>query len=88
MGIIFSIIFILSLAAGAAFGYYHHYTWVQYIISFAISGFIGSSIIALLFSYLYLFQKDADTPEPQNLHPNPNQDEITHLNEGIKKIGQ
>ena len=58
MKLIFTFIFILSLAVGGAFGYYNHYDWIGYTITFAVSGFIGSSIIALLFSYLYLFQKD------------------------------
>ena len=58
MKYIFALIFILSLAAGAAFGYFNDYTWIGYTIAFAVSGFIGSSIIALLFSYLYFFQKE------------------------------
>ncbi|WP_020585890.1 hypothetical protein [Desulfobacter curvatus] len=59
MNFIFTLIFILSLTAGGAFGYYKHYDWIGYTIVFAVSGFIGSSIIAVLFSYLYLFQKDS-----------------------------
>lgn len=59
MKFIFTFIFILSLTAGGAFGYYNHYDWIGYTMVLAISGFIGSSIIAVLFSYLYLFQKDS-----------------------------
>ena len=50
MYIIFSIIFILSIAAGAAFGYINDMTVFGYIVSLAVSGFIGSSIIAVVFS--------------------------------------
>jgi len=64
MKILFSFIFILSLTAGGGFGYYSHYDWIGYTIALAVSGFIGSSIIAILFSYLYLFQKDSVGHEP------------------------
>nr|WP_321404292.1 hypothetical protein [uncultured Desulfobacter sp.] len=64
MNYIFALIFILTLAAGGAFGYYNQYTWIEYIFAFAVSGFIGSSIIAILFSYLYLFQKESDEQAP------------------------
>ena len=59
MKFIFTFIFILSLTAGGAFGYYSHFGWIGYTISFAVSGFLGSSIIAVLFSYLYFFQRDS-----------------------------
>jgi len=55
---IFVFIFVASLTAGGAFGYCRHYDWIGYTIAFAVSGFIGSSIIAVLFSYLYFFQKE------------------------------
>ena len=74
MKFIFAFIFILSLTAGGALGYYSHYDWIGYAISFAVSGFLGSSIIAVLFSYLYFFQQDSvaqSASEPDikiNLH--------------------
>lgn len=80
MKYIFAFIFILSLATGAAFGYYNHYTWVGYTITFAVSGFIGSSIIAILFSYLYLFKKDRVEQVP--VQP----DKTINLQQDIKKI--
>lgn len=80
MKFIFAFIFILSMAAGGAFGYYSHYDWIGYTITFAVSGFIGSSIIALLFSYLYLFQKDSVEQVP--IQPDKT---INHQQE-IKKI--
>lgn len=58
MKLIFASIFILSLTAGGAFGYYNHFDWIGYTIAFAVSGFIGSSLIGILFSYLYFFQKE------------------------------
>ncbi|MCG8551820.1 MAG: hypothetical protein MI799_15565 [Desulfobacterales bacterium] len=80
MNFIFALIFILSLTAGGAFGYYNHYNWIGYTIALAVSGFIGSSIIAMLFSYLYLFQRDSveSTPLPP--------DRTINLQQEIKKI--
>ena len=80
MKFIFAFIFILSLTAGGAFGYYNHYNWVEYTIALAVSGFIGSSIIAILFSYLYLFQKDSVEHDPM-----PPDKTINHQQD-IKKI--
>lgn len=80
MKFIFAFIFILSMAAGGAFGYYNHYNWIEYTIALAVSGFIGSSIIAVLFSYLYFFQKDSVEQVPI-----PPDKTITHQQE-IKKI--
>lgn len=80
MKFIFTFIFILSLTAGGAFGYYSHYDWIGYTIAFAVSGFIGSSIIAIVFSYLYLFQKDWVKHDPMSPERT-----INHQQE-IKKI--
>jgi hypothetical protein len=80
MNFIFAFIFILSLTAGGAFGYYNQYDWIGYIFAFAVSGFIGSSIIAILFSYLYFFQKDSVEQAPRPPEKNIN------LQQEIKKI--
>lgn len=80
MKLIFTFIFILSMAAGTALGYYKHYDWVGYTITLAVSGFIGSSIIALLFSYLYLFHKEKIEQEHLMIE---NQ---TNHNQELKKI--
>ena len=80
MKLISTFIFILIMTAGGAFGYYRHYDWIVYTITFAVSGFIGSSIIALLFSYLYLFQK-----EHVEQAPIPPDKTIIHQQE-IKKL--
>ena len=80
MKLLFSFIFILSLTAGGAFGYYSHYDWIGCTIALAVSGFVGSSIIAILFSYLYLFQKDSVEHEPM-----PPKRTINHQQE-MKKI--
>ncbi|PIE62124.1 MAG: hypothetical protein CSA25_06810 [Desulfobacter postgatei] len=76
----FVFIFVLSLTAGGVFGYYNHYGWIGYTIAFSVSGFIGSSIIAVLFSYLYLFQKD--TVEPESI---PSEKTISYQHD-IKKM--
>jgi hypothetical protein len=80
MKFIFTFIFILSLTAGGFFGYYNHYDWIGYTITLAVSGFIGSSIIAIVFSYLYLFQKDWVEHDPM-----PPERTINHQQE-IKRI--
>lgn len=80
MYIIFSIIFLLSIAGGAAWGYINNLTVAGYIMSLAVAGFIGSSLIALIFSYLYFYQKETDKEKIQRL-----QQEISELR-GIKKI--
>ncbi|MDD9304849.1 MAG: hypothetical protein HUK40_21900 [Desulfobacter sp.] len=64
MNIIFTIIFLLSIAGGAAWGYINNLTVWGYIISLTISGFIGSMIIALIFTYLYFFQKESKQQGP------------------------
>nr|WP_320191980.1 hypothetical protein [uncultured Desulfobacter sp.] len=80
MNLIFALIFILSLIAGGAFGYYNHYNWIGYTIALAVSGFIGSSIIAIIFSYLYLFQRDSVEQNPLPA------DKTINLQQEIKKI--
>ncbi len=80
MKFIFTFIFILSLTAGGLFGYYNYYDWIGYTIALAVSGFIGSSIIAIVFSYLYLFQKDWVEHDPM-----PPERTINHQQE-IKRI--
>lgn len=80
MKFIFAFIFMLSMAAGCAFGYYNHYNWMGYTIALAVSGFVGSSIIAVLFSYLYFFSKDSVEQVPTQ----PDKT-ITHQQE-IKKL--
>ncbi len=57
---IFTIIFIGSLAGGAAWAYFKHLTVFGYIISLSVAGFIGSSIIALVFCYLYFYPTAPD----------------------------
>lgn len=80
MKFIFAFIFIMCMAGGTAFGYYNHYNWPGYTITLAVSGFIGSSIIALIFSYMYLFQKDDIKQEPFGA------DRQINLKQEIKKI--
>lgn len=77
MTIIFSIIFFLSIAGGAAWGYINNLTIIGYIISLAVAGFIGSAVIALVFSYLYFYQNESDKKKVNRL-----QNEIKE----IKKI--
>ncbi len=51
----FTMIFIVSLAGGAAWAYFNQLTVLGYAISLAVAGFIGSSIISLVFCYLYFY---------------------------------
>lgn len=80
MTIVFTIIFCLSLAAGAGWGYLTQADTLGYVVSMVIGGFIGSSIIALLFSWLYFFQQETDQEKIERL-----QQEINEL-KGIKRI--
>ncbi len=80
MVIIFGVIFILSLAAGWAFGYLNQMPLFDTFVCVGIAGFIGSSLIALIFSFLYFFQKETDSDKIQRLVQ-----EINQLKE-IKRI--
>ncbi|MCG8637869.1 MAG: hypothetical protein MI863_28850 [Desulfobacterales bacterium] len=82
MYIVFSIIFILSLAGGAAWSYINNLTVFGTLICLTVAGFIGSSVIALIFSYLYFYQKETDKEKIRRL-----QEEINELKE-IKRIEQ
>ncbi len=82
MYIIFSIIFVLSLAGGAAWSYINNLAVFETLISLTVAGFIGSSIIAMIFSYLYFYQKETDKDKIQRL-----QEEINELKD-IKRIEQ
>jgi len=82
MTIIFSIIFLLSIAGGVAWGYINNLTIIGYVMSLAVAGFLGSAIIALIFSYLYFYQEETDKEKIKRLRH-----EINDLNE-IKRIEQ
>ncbi|HCY86364.1 MAG TPA: hypothetical protein DHV36_14610 [Desulfobacteraceae bacterium] len=62
MNMIFGIIFVLSIAGGAAWGYINNLTVFGTILSITAGGFIGSSIIAMVFTYL-LFTQKAGAPK-------------------------
>ena len=80
MVIIFGVIFILSLIGGWAFGHINQMPLFDMLICVGIAGFIGSSIIALIFSCVYFFQKETDTEKIKRL-----QQEINQIKE-IKRI--
>ncbi len=80
MTIIFTIIFLLSIAGGAAWGYINNLTITGYLMSLAVAGFIGSAVIALIFSYLYFYQEETDQDKIKRLRH-----EINDLKE-IKRI--
>lgn len=73
MVIIFGIIFILSIAAGWTFGYINQMPVFDTLICVGIAGFIGSSIIALIFSCLYFFEKETNEDKIQRLVQEINQ---------------
>ena len=82
MYIIFGAIFILSLTAGWGYGHINQLPLFETMICIMVSGFIGSSIIALIFSYLYFLQKETDMDKIERL-----QQEINQIKE-IKRIEQ
>ena len=73
MNIIFGVIFVSSLAAGWAFGYLQQMSLFETIVCIGIAGFVGSSIIALIFSYLYFLQKETNTDKIKRLEHEINQ---------------
>ena len=73
MNIIFGVIFVSSLAAGWAFGYLQKMSLFETIVCIGIAGFVGSSIIALIFSYLYFLQKETNTDKIKRLEHEINQ---------------
>lgn len=79
MTIVFTCIFCASLAAGAAWGYINQTDALGYAVNMVIGGFLGSSIIALLFSWLYFFQQETDREKIERL-----QQEINEI-KGVKK---
>jgi len=78
--ILFTTIFCLSLAAGWALAFYNGSDLLGYAMSIIIGGFAGSSIIALVFSWLYFFQKETDSEKIQRLR-----EEINRI-KGVKKL--
>lgn len=64
MNRVYGIIFVLSIAGGAAWGYINNLTGIGILASLTAGGFIGSSISALLFTYLFLTRK-TETPQGQ-----------------------
>lgn len=81
MTVIFSIIFCLCIAAGWGWGYVNDMDVMGYAICIGTAGFLGSSLIAVIFSWLYFFQKETDKEKIQRL-----QAQINEIQE-VKKIG-
>jgi Co/Zn/Cd efflux system component len=73
MNIIFGAIFIISIASGWGIGYLNQMSLLATIVSIMVAGFIGSSIIALIFSYLYFLQKETDSDKIDRLKQEINQ---------------
>ena len=71
---IYSLIFIITMALGGTFAWMENYTPVQWVMAMTISGFIGSSIIALMFTFFYFFRKETDQEKVQRL-----EDEVIRL---------
>ena len=85
MTIVFTIIFCLSLAAGAALGYITQTDALGYAVNMVIGGFIGSSIIALLFSWLYFFQQETDQEKIERLKQEINELKGNQF-KGVKRL--
>lgn len=71
MTILFTTIFILSIAGGAAWGYFNQLSVIGYVISLALAGFIGSTIIAIIFIYLYFSQSEPAPEQGRRRYPRP-----------------
>ena len=80
MYIIFGGIFIFSIAGGWGVGHINQMPLFDTLICVVVGGFVGSSIIALIFSYLYFLQKETDGDKIMRL-----QQEINQIKE-IKRI--
>ena len=52
---IYSLIFIITMALGAGLAWYRAFTPLEWVICMTISGFIGSSIIALVCTFVFIF---------------------------------
>ena len=57
---LFSFIFILSLILGFGYGWINKFSGFQLLISTSISGFFGSCVVAILFTYLYFTHVEKD----------------------------
>ncbi len=81
----FCLIFVLSLTGGWTIGRFMELSTFGMIASLAVSGFIGSGLVALIFTFLYFFQEETDKEKIQRL-----QNEIRHLKQTrqTKRIGQ
>lgn len=82
MNIIFSLIFVFSLAGGWAWAHFKDFALAQTLVCMVTAGFIGSCLIALVFSYLYFWQQETDREKIQRL-----KQEINELKQ-VKKIEQ
>ena len=74
MKYIFTAIFILSLGGGWAFARFLDLSTAATLACLAGAGFIGSSIIALLFAFFYFFYEETDKEKIERL-----QEEIAEL---------
>ncbi len=73
MKYVFAIIFILSLAAGYGVSYINGLSLTGTVISLAVAGFAGSSIIAFIFVFLYFFEPETDKEKIERLKAEINQ---------------
>ena len=63
----YSLIFIFIMAGGGFFAYTHNFNMVEWIITIGISGFIGSSAVALLFSFFFFFRRENKAEKVERL---------------------
>ena len=82
---IYTLILTGSLAAGGIVAWIFHLTLPQTLISLTVAGFIGSSVVALLFTFLLFFRRETDREKVARL-----QQEILQLKRRnrVKRIGQ
>jgi uncharacterized membrane protein len=61
------VIFILSVTLGGIYGWLNQFSGFQMVIAAGVSGFLGSCVIALGFTWLYFTQAESDEEKIQRL---------------------
>jgi uncharacterized membrane protein (DUF106 family) len=57
---LFSCIFIFSLILGFGYGWMNEFSGFQLLVCTSVSGFLGSCVVAILFTYLYFTHVETD----------------------------
>ena len=63
----YSLIFIFTMAGGIFFASTHDFDLIEWVLTIGISGFIGSSAIALVFSFFFFFRRENEAEKVERL---------------------